>query len=313
MLASKGRRAGWVTPGGKTGGEERVREDRLSQSDTPVRRGVPSVVDRNQESGEPAPVGYTQAVVPAWWYQPGVHAIPTPEGGGTRYRGRNRTAALPTPPPLPRSAIASPWPPAPPAPLAPLRSHCSPPAPGGAGSPPPLSHRASAPPGHDPSPASRADAGGLAPARGQPGARAGPRRRLHGSDGLRGGYRASEGPADACRRSSRLSTARCAGAMPRRKASGAARHGPSATLQRRAHRLAQVHPPTGVTHCSAAFFTHVEPRGRSHTHVLPNLVVARSTLLQIFTVRCELSQPRACYHWWIVLVLYGWSELARLT
>ena len=135
MLASKGRRAGWVTPGGKTGGEERVREDRLSQSDTPVRRGVPSVVDRNQESGEPAPVGYTQAVVPAWWYQPGVHAIPTPEGGGTRYRGRNRTAALPLPAPSPterhRLSMA-PRPPGPPrSPPLPLLS----PRPGGRGQP----------------------------------------------------------------------------------------------------------------------------------------------------------------------------------
>ena len=44
----------------------------------------------------------------------------------------------------------------------------------------------------------------------------------------------------------------------------------------------QVHPPTGITHCTAAYFTQVNARGTSS---LPDLIVARSTHLQVYTVR----------------------------
>ncbi len=46
--------------------------------------------------------------------------------------------------------------------------------------------------------------------------------------------------------------------------------------------LTQVHPPTGITHCNAAYFTQVNARG---TTALPDLIVARSTLLQVYAVR----------------------------
>ncbi len=46
--------------------------------------------------------------------------------------------------------------------------------------------------------------------------------------------------------------------------------------------MIQVHPPTGITHCNAAYFTQVNARG---TNILPDLIVARSTLLQVYAVR----------------------------
>lgn len=42
----------------------------------------------------------------------------------------------------------------------------------------------------------------------------------------------------------------------------------------------QIHPPTGVTHCVSAFLTHCPS-----AYPLPNLVVAKSTLLEIYHVR----------------------------
>ena len=42
----------------------------------------------------------------------------------------------------------------------------------------------------------------------------------------------------------------------------------------------QIHPPSGVTHGEAAFFTHLPGTG-----LLPNLLLARSKRLEIYNVR----------------------------
>ncbi|KAK9815325.1 hypothetical protein WJX72_001813 [[Myrmecia] bisecta] len=49
----------------------------------------------------------------------------------------------------------------------------------------------------------------------------------------------------------------------------------------------ELHPPTGVTQCCSAFFTHVAGKGSVAGSVLPNLVIVRATLLQIYTVRAS--------------------------
>jgi len=43
----------------------------------------------------------------------------------------------------------------------------------------------------------------------------------------------------------------------------------------------QLHGPTGVTHCVSAFLTH--PAGAAAA--TPNLVVARSTALDVYTIK----------------------------
>jgi hypothetical protein len=57
----------------------------------------------------------------------------------------------------------------------------------------------------------------------------------------------------------------------------------------------QVHPPTGVTHAVAGFITRAEPRGQSDAPVLPDLAVARGTLLQIYSVRCSPTPGQAAW------------------
>jgi len=49
--------------------------------------------------------------------------------------------------------------------------------------------------------------------------------------------------------------------------------------------MLQSHPPMGITHCAAAYFTHVEPRGQQQLDSLPDLIVVRETLLQVYSVR----------------------------
>ena len=56
------------------------------------------------------------------------------------------------------------------------------------------------------------------------------------------------------------------------------------TINDAVHKL-QLHPPTGVTHAVAGFVTHAQPRSQGESTQLPDLIVARGTLLQIFTVR----------------------------
>ncbi|KAK9839426.1 hypothetical protein WJX81_001424 [Elliptochloris bilobata] len=45
----------------------------------------------------------------------------------------------------------------------------------------------------------------------------------------------------------------------------------------------EVHPPTGVSLCAAAYFTHVEERGASKTP--PNVLLVRATRLEVLSVR----------------------------
>ena len=49
--------------------------------------------------------------------------------------------------------------------------------------------------------------------------------------------------------------------------------------------LAQLHPPTGVTHAVSGYFTHVERRGQALQAALPDIIVARGTLLTVYAVR----------------------------
>ncbi len=44
----------------------------------------------------------------------------------------------------------------------------------------------------------------------------------------------------------------------------------------------QVHPPTGITHCVEAYFTHAAGKDREHP---PNLIVARGKRLEVYNVR----------------------------
>ena len=47
----------------------------------------------------------------------------------------------------------------------------------------------------------------------------------------------------------------------------------------------QVHPCTGITHCTDAYFTTPARSLASNEPSLPDLVVVRSNLLQIYTIR----------------------------
>ena len=47
----------------------------------------------------------------------------------------------------------------------------------------------------------------------------------------------------------------------------------------------QVHPPTGVTLCKNAYFTHVPRQSRDSPKAIPNLILVCSSLLQIYSVR----------------------------
>ena len=44
---------------------------------------------------------------------------------------------------------------------------------------------------------------------------------------------------------------------------------------------AQIMPPSGVTHCATAFFTHLPLLGGAQ----PNLLLARSTHLDVYALR----------------------------
>lgn len=46
----------------------------------------------------------------------------------------------------------------------------------------------------------------------------------------------------------------------------------------------QFHPPTGVTHCVDAYFTHAS--GEDNKLAAPNLIVVKATRLEIYTLRC---------------------------
>jgi hypothetical protein len=45
----------------------------------------------------------------------------------------------------------------------------------------------------------------------------------------------------------------------------------------------QLHPPTGITHCVEAFFTHAASKQQGA--VAPNLVVARGTRLEVYGLK----------------------------
>lgn len=47
----------------------------------------------------------------------------------------------------------------------------------------------------------------------------------------------------------------------------------------------QAHPPTGVTHCDRAYFTRVPGQGRGKALFPPDLIVVKSTRLEIYHIR----------------------------
>ena len=49
--------------------------------------------------------------------------------------------------------------------------------------------------------------------------------------------------------------------------------------------VVQLHPPTGVTHAVSGYFTHLECRGQAMPVTLPDIIVARGTLLTVYSVR----------------------------
>lgn len=53
----------------------------------------------------------------------------------------------------------------------------------------------------------------------------------------------------------------------------------------------QVHPPTGVSFCAAAYFTHVEAHGARRTP--PNVLLVRATRLEVLFVRCASQVANA--------------------
>ena len=65
----------------------------------------------------------------------------------------------------------------------------------------------------------------------------------------------------------------------------------------------QLHPPTAVTHCTAAWLTHAAPQQQQEqqqqpgaatnggTEQLPDLVVVRSTQLELYAVRPAVATP----------------------
>lgn len=66
--------------------------------------------------------------------------------------------------------------------------------------------------------------------------------------------------------------------------------------RRRAHHSflhAQVHPPTGVTHCVSAYLTRVPHRPESPVQDLPNVIIARSTQLEIYDVEALATSSGA--------------------
>ncbi|KAL0047613.1 hypothetical protein WJX82_007762 [Trebouxia sp. C0006] len=53
------------------------------------------------------------------------------------------------------------------------------------------------------------------------------------------------------------------------------------------------HPSTGITHCSRSYFTHVPRQARDSTKSLPDVIVVRSNLLQIYKVRVPYDKSDA--------------------
>ncbi|KAA6424198.1 MAG: cleavage and polyadenylation specificity factor subunit 1-like [Trebouxia sp. A1-2] len=53
------------------------------------------------------------------------------------------------------------------------------------------------------------------------------------------------------------------------------------------------HPPTGATLCSSSYFTHVPRQARDSTKSLPDLIIVRSNLLQIYKVRVPYDKTDA--------------------
>ena len=50
----------------------------------------------------------------------------------------------------------------------------------------------------------------------------------------------------------------------------------------------QTHPPVGITHCCSSYFTHVPRQARDSMKSLPDVVVVRTNVLQIYRVRYVL-------------------------
>ncbi|CAL8463354.1 g2888 [Coccomyxa elongata] len=65
----------------------------------------------------------------------------------------------------------------------------------------------------------------------------------------------------------------------------------------------EIHKPTGVTHCASAYFSHAEPRSLTHPDALPDIVVVRGHLLQIYKVRRNAEKVDG--YWLAVLAEYS--------
>ena len=55
----------------------------------------------------------------------------------------------------------------------------------------------------------------------------------------------------------------------------------------------QTHPPVGITHCCSSYFTHVPRQARESRKSLPDVVIIRTNVLQIYRVRYCLSVLKA--------------------
>lgn len=55
----------------------------------------------------------------------------------------------------------------------------------------------------------------------------------------------------------------------------------------------QTHPPVGITHCCSSYFTHVPRQARESRKSLPDVVIVRTNVLQIYRVRYFLSVLKA--------------------
>ena len=70
----------------------------------------------------------------------------------------------------------------------------------------------------------------------------------------------------------------------------------------------QTHPPVGITHCCSSYFTHVPRQARDSMKSLPDVVVVRTNVLQIYRVRYVLSVPKA---WLYIDLLLRTSAFAQ--